>query len=113
MEDTKFPGAYRKELYEYLEEEGLEITPERHGIIRNLVKMASNALSEKLMNDIQRISSQLDRYKEKYGELEPSKKQVRREKNQTVQQRDVRKPDEKKLERVEEKGDGFFSPRSY
>jgi len=113
MEDRIAPGVYRKELYEYLEKEGLEITEERHNKIRYFVKMASNALSEDLMKKVQGLSSVVGSYKEKYGELGHSKKQTSREKNQTAQQRDEKKVDEKKLEESEEKSDGFFSPKSY
>jgi len=75
MKDDKTAGEYRKELYDYLEAEGLEVTEERHDKIRYLVKMAAAVSIEDKTDQISRLSNKLLLYREKYGELGESKKQ--------------------------------------
>ena len=103
MKDHLTPGEYRKELYDYLEAEGLEVTDERHEKIRYLVKMAAAVSIEDKSVEISRLASKLLLYREKFGELEPKKKEKQNDPKYTPN------PETKS----EPRGDGWHAPRTF
>jgi len=103
MKDHLTPAEYRKELYDYLEAEGLEVTEERHDKIRYLVKMAIAVATEDKGVEITRLSNKLLLYKEKYGELDSKKDNEPKPKH-------IPQP------RIQEKPDGgfeWYAPRTF
>jgi len=107
MNESKKPGEYRKELYEYLEGEGFEMTEERHDKISNLVKMAATASNEDKALQINRLSNKLFLYKEKYGEIEAGKKKEKQNDPKNTPHPEIKKEPE------EPKGNGFYTPKSF
>jgi len=103
MKDSKTSGEYRKELYDYLEAEGLEITEERHDQIRYLVKMAAAVSIEDKTEQINRLLNNLLFYKEKYGELGLTKEKDGSKNTRAIESESASEP----------AGSGWHAPRTF
>ncbi len=59
-QDEMNPGRVRRDLYAYLESQGLQMTEERHKIIKNAVVLHTIAMTEKLQGERNNAISSLN-----------------------------------------------------